>query len=136
MLRRRYKTAEIRHAALRLEVRNQRPVPILVAASRPTSTFLQLRPHVVFVFDLAPAHWNRPQCSPFSPWREYVVAEGCHERSKGSFRRNARRRVRAFVHLMRTVRGHCASLEFLIGGAGTTTVFMRGTTLEARSKAT
>jgi hypothetical protein len=52
------------------------------------------------------------------------VAEGTHENSRRPFRPDARWVTRAFVHLLRTVRGHCALLQFLIGGAGMATVSM------------
>src|SRR5438128_1469418 len=77
---------------------------------------------VVFVFDLAPALWGTPQNPQFGTRREYVVAGGCNEHSTRPFRPNARWLIRAFAHLLRTVRGHCAPLQFLIGGAETGTV--------------
>src|SRR6266851_9220556 len=75
---------------------------------------------VVFVFDLAPTPGRPPQNPQSSNWTEYGVAGGdVHDRSTGPFRPNPRWLAWAFAHLVRTPRGHCAPLQFLIGGAPT-----------------
>ena len=97
---------------------NGHSLSVLVSRERFAKWGARVRRRVVFVFDLAPAPCDTPQNPQFGTWREYVVAGDVHEHSARLFRTNARWLVRAFVRLLRTVRGHCAPLQFLIGGAG------------------
>ena len=87
------------------------------------------RPRVVFVFDSAPALMERTSESPIRRVRGVRYERGnANERSTRPVRSNARRLAWAFCVCTswRTVRGHCAPPQFLIGGAGSSTVAPSG----------
>jgi hypothetical protein len=77
--------------------------------TRPTSTIYRSDGVLYLSLIWAPATWN----TPFNTSREYVVAGERNEHSARPIRTNPRWLVRAFVHLLRTIRDHGTPLQFL-----------------------
>src|SRR5260370_15502406 len=73
---------------------------------------------VVFVFDLGPTRYKATSEPPIEQVERVSCGRrGVYDLSARPFRPNPRWLARAFAHLVRTPRGHCAPLQFLTGGA-------------------